>query len=66
VLALAGQHKTNANLSNFLDIIEYWAGDFRAFVVTDQRTDHWHVSRDMGGCGPCGTHGSPQTQIRVL
>ena len=48
MLSIAGQHKVNANLSDFLGIIGYWTGKFRAFAVIEQRTDHWHVSRAMG------------------
>jgi hypothetical protein len=40
VLAIVGQHKFYATLSDFLGIIGYWAGDFRAFAMTDQQSYH--------------------------
>ena len=48
ILSIVGQHKFYATLSNFLGIIGYWAGEFQAFAVVDQRTDDSFFSRRMG------------------
>ena len=50
MLSVVGQHRFYTTLSDFLDIIGYWIGDFRAFAGIDagERTNHWFFSRSMG------------------
>ena len=50
VLSVVGQHRFYTTLSDFLDIIGYWIGDFRAFAGIDagERTNRWFFSRSMG------------------
>ena len=66
VLSIVGQHKFYSTLSNFLGIIGYWIGYFRAFAVIDQRTDRWLVSRGMGVCDLRRTPVFPQGQLCPL
>jgi hypothetical protein len=53
MLSIMGQHKFYATLSNFLGIIGYWTGDFRAFAIVNQQVDHLHVSSGVGVCDLC-------------
>jgi hypothetical protein len=53
MLSIMGQHKFYAALSNFLGIIGYWTGDFRASAVVNQQTDHLRVSSGVGVCDLC-------------
>lgn len=48
-----GQHKFYATLSNFLGIIGYWTGDFRAFTVVNQQADPLCVSSGVGVSDLC-------------
>ena len=45
-----GQHKFYATLSNFLGIIGYWTGNFRAFAAVVQQADHFRISSGVGFC----------------
>jgi hypothetical protein len=66
VLAIVGQHKFYDTLTNFLGIIGYWAGDFLTFAFIDPRSEHWHVSRNLGVCDLRRTPVLPQRQLFAL
>jgi hypothetical protein len=52
VLAIFGQHKLYATLTDFLTIVGYWTGDLHdRDPAIEQKTDHEYIPRVLVVCG---------------